>query len=281
MCPEPYAGPLHAGGPRRNAPTPLIPKGHNTGKWRLITDLSHPPGRSINDAITSEVCSLSYTTVEQVEGVAAGYTRGALLAKIYIEPPHTGSSARSSTASGGMGREVLRRPDAPIRALLGPKTFQCGRRRPGVMSAERKRGIRHVFHHLDDFIVVGPPHSVECSEALSILNQTCAHLGVPIADHKRDGPTTCLTYLGIEVDTVASQLRLLQDKLQRLRIRLAEWGDRKCCGRRELESLIGVLHHACKVVRSGRSFLGRMLDLLRGLPMHRVRLHPIRLNRAF
>ena len=52
----------------------VIPKGHNTGKWRPITDLSHPPGRSVNDGITSEVCSLSYTTVEQVSGVAAGYT---------------------------------------------------------------------------------------------------------------------------------------------------------------------------------------------------------------
>ena len=29
----------------------VIPKGHNTGKWRLITDLSFPPDHSVNDGI--------------------------------------------------------------------------------------------------------------------------------------------------------------------------------------------------------------------------------------
>ena len=39
-------------------------------------------------------------------------------------------------------------------------------------------------------------------------------------------------------------------------------GDRSACSRTELESLIGLLNHACKVVRLGRSFLRRMIDLL-------------------
>ena len=26
----------------------IVPKGHSTGKWRLITDLSYPPGQSVN-----------------------------------------------------------------------------------------------------------------------------------------------------------------------------------------------------------------------------------------
>ena len=38
--------------------------------------------------------------------------------------------------------------------------------------------------------------------------------GVPMAVHKREGPTTCLTYLGIEVDLAAGELRLPADKLQ-------------------------------------------------------------------
>ena len=29
----------------------VIPKGHTPGKWRLITDLSYPPGLSVNDGI--------------------------------------------------------------------------------------------------------------------------------------------------------------------------------------------------------------------------------------
>ena len=62
---------------------------------------------------------------------------------------------------------------------------------------------------------------------------------------------------------------------------LSEWGDRKVCERRQLESLIGTLNHACKVVRCGRSFLRRMLDLLHRAPAPAVRPYLIRLNRAF
>ena len=63
----------------------VIPKGHNTGKWRLITDLSFPPGRSVNDDIDPEFCSLAYTTVDRVAEIAASIGRGALLAKVDIE----------------------------------------------------------------------------------------------------------------------------------------------------------------------------------------------------
>ena len=77
-----------------------------------------------------------------------------------------------------------------------------------------------------------------------------------------NGPTTCLIFLGIQVDTVIGELRLPEEKLHRLRTLLQEWGARKSCQRRQLESLIGLLNHACKVVRPGRSFLRRLLDLL-------------------
>ncbi|KAL5515663.1 hypothetical protein EMCRGX_G000863 [Ephydatia muelleri] len=45
----------------------VIPKEHGTGKWRLITDLSYPPGSSVNDGIDPSLCSLRYTSVEDEE----------------------------------------------------------------------------------------------------------------------------------------------------------------------------------------------------------------------
>ena len=87
--------------------------------------------------------------------------------------------------------------------------------------------------------------------------QICGELGVPIAAL---GPATFLVFLGIEIDTVVGELHLPNDKLARLQSLLAAWGDKKCCTRRELESLVGLLNHACKVVRAGHSFLRRMID---------------------
>lgn len=42
----------------------VIPKSHQPNKWRLIVDLSHPTGRSVNSGISKELCSLSYITVD-------------------------------------------------------------------------------------------------------------------------------------------------------------------------------------------------------------------------
>jgi hypothetical protein len=44
----------------------VITKGHNTGKWRLITDLSYPPGLSVNDGIDPELCSLTYCLMDHL-----------------------------------------------------------------------------------------------------------------------------------------------------------------------------------------------------------------------
>ncbi len=123
-------------------------------------------------------------------------------------------------------------------------------------------GVQGLYHYLDDYILVGPPRSPVCKRHLQILLDECARLGIPIANHKTEGPATEVTFLGIVMDSVREELRLPQDKLTRLTALLAEWQAWRTCTRKELESLIGILNHACKVVRQGRSFLRRMIDLL-------------------
>ena len=82
-----------------------------------------------------------------------------------------------------------------------------------------------------------------------------------VAD-KSKGPVAALVYLSIVIDTMVGELRLPNSKLPRLMTPLQQWGTKRVCRRRELESLIDLLNHACKVVRPGRSFLCRLLDLL-------------------
>ena len=59
---------------------------------------------------------------------------------------------------------------------------------------------------------------------------------------------------------------------------MASWRRRKCCTKRELQSLAGHLNHACKVVRPGRRFLRGIFGLLSGF---KRKDHFIRLNGAF
>ena len=46
-----------------------LPKSHQPGKWRLIVDLSHPSGASINDGIEPKLCSLSYASVDNAVAI--------------------------------------------------------------------------------------------------------------------------------------------------------------------------------------------------------------------
>ena len=115
-----------------------------------------------------------------------------------------------------------------------------------------------------------------CQKALDTLAAICKELGVPLAPEKQDGPSTLITFLGILIDTIKQELRLPKDKLRRLLETVSQWEGKKTCTRRELESLIGTLHHACKVIPAGRSFMRRAIELL---SVARRRHHHIRLNK--
>ena len=63
----------------------------------------------------------------------------------------------------------------------------------------------------------GAPDSHDCRYALRSVLETSARLGVLIASHKTEGPASVITFLGIELDTEASTLRLPEEKLVRLK----------------------------------------------------------------
>lgn len=65
-----------------------------------------------------------------------------------------------------------------------------------------------------------------------------------------------LTFLGIEMDTARMTLRLPVDKLAELKVLVlvSTWLERKFCTLKELQSLVGKLQHAGKVIRPGRTF---------------------------
>ena len=118
-----------------------------------------------------------------------------------------------------------------------------------------RRGVKLALHYLDDFLLVGPPSSHVCHEALVATIALCEELGFPVTPEKTEGPTTTITFLGIELDAGAGQLQLPQEKLTRLLVIIKQWmtqGDhlapRLSGKKRDLLSQIGLLHHAASVV---------------------------------
>ena len=240
----------------------VIPKKSNPANWRLIMDLSSPEGASVNDGIAPELCSLSYISVDLVADRVVALGRGSFLAKMDVQEAY---------------RLISVHPDD--RHLLGlswrdmwyiDATLPFGlRSAPMIFSSVAdafewilyQEGVSWVAHYIDDIITIGPPQSGECAKNRHIILTLGETLGLPL--HKCEGPTCCLTFLGIVVDTEAMELRLPQDKLTNLCSLVEQWLSRKVCTRHQLESLIGHLNHACKVVHPGRTFLGRLINLLK------------------
>ena len=111
-----------------------------------------------------------------------------------------------------------------------------------------------------------------------MLKQVCTELGVPLAIDKEEGPSTTIVFVGIVIDTVKQELRLPADKLMHLQGILIEWEKRKSCTRKELESFIGVLQHAYRVIKPGRFFLRQAIALLSVTKHH---YHHVCLNAEF
>ena len=110
-------------------------------------------------------------------------------------------------------------------------------------------------HYLDDFVTVGPADSEECQKNMEIMESTCYKAGLPIEPSKTAGPSSKITFLGMELDTVAGVIRLPNDKLSELQELLNTWHRKTNCIMKDLKSIMGLLSYTYKAVRSGRSFL--------------------------
>lgn len=92
----------------------VIPKNHQPRKWRLIVDLSHPAGNSVNDGIEPELCSLHYTSLEEAARMVSMLGGGAQMAKFDLEsayrlvPMHPDNRPLLGTMAGFMGGHPAR-----------------------------------------------------------------------------------------------------------------------------------------------------------------------------
>ena len=132
---------------------------------------------------------------------------------------------------------------------------------------EHTCAISHIVHYVDDFMIF--MHDIEkAKRCLAHVLAIFAELGIPVSLAKLEGPTTIVVFLGILFDTVAMTIRLDEERLASLHAELALWSERTTASREELQSLVGVLSFAAKVVATGRTFLRRMIDHMKSLPPH-------------
>lgn len=181
-----------------------------------MVDLSSPAGASVNDGIDSEWASVSYATVDMLALVVLEAGRGSFLVKADVKEAYRMVPVHPQDRwllGISWGPTVYVDNVLPFGLRSAPKIFTA------IADAAQwlmvNRGVDRLLHYMDDFAFVAESR-MEAERKKQLLVSVWSELGIPLEPAKLEGPATCLTFLGIEVDTMTLQLRLPSEKLARL-----------------------------------------------------------------
>lgn len=250
-------------------PLGLVPK-KNSHKWRTIFHLSYPKrsSQSLNANIPIQEYTLQYIRVDDAIALILQHGPGCFMTKTDIQsafriiPIHP-----EDWELLGMNWKGLYYFDKTLPFGLRSAPFLFNQLSEALEWLIRNHlQVPSVIHILDDFFIAQPPPSSLCATALCKVLTLFEELNIPLAPKKTFRPTQVLEFMGITLDSVKMEARLPEDKLHQTRVMLAAWSSRRGCHLRELQSLIGTLQFACRVISPGRPFTQRIINLTRGVP---------------
>jgi hypothetical protein len=154
----------------------------------------------------------------------------------------------------------------PFGSRLAPGIFN--RLSQAVRRMMLRLGFSGIVVYLDDFLVIEPTKE-RCILALNTLIDLLRQLGFSISWKKVEGPSQRLVFLGVLIDSVEGCLSLPLDKLASFHKLIKDTLELKRISLKELQHLAGKLNWAASVVRGGRIYLRRVLDLMK--PLHASR----------
>ena len=254
------------------SPLGLVPK-KIQGEFRLIHQLSFPTGFSVNNDISSDHTSVKYATIDEAIQLIKSAGPGCFLAKTDVKnafriiPIHPDDYGLLGMQWRGLYYYDRCMPMGCSSSCLTFEMFSTA----VEWIARNTRKIDYILHILDDYLLVAPTEQL-CQQQLNLFLSLCSYLGIPIAPEKTCGPSTTKSFGGIELDSVFLEARLTRDKIEKCISLISDFIHRKKVTLKEVQSLNGLLNFACSVIRPGRAFLRRLIDLTVGvrLPNHYI-----------
>src|SRR2546421_12091991 len=99
---------------------------------------------------------------------------------------------------------------------------------------------------------------------LNLFKQILNAIGMPYKNEKTEGLTTCLTYLGIQLNTLAMTATIPDCKRKQIIRLLRTWAPLAFITLTELQSLIDSLMWLTQVVPHGRIFIQSLINKTKG-----------------
>ena len=235
------------------------------GQYRMILDLSFPKDEtSINNNIEQKSKSVTYASVRDAIRIATKLRKGSFSAKLDISdafrliPLHPDDYNKFCFKNNNK--------------FFFDKVLPQGCGSSCFLFEKFATALHHIFenltkkhsavHYLDDIIIFAEEEAT-CKKLRDIYIQICKYLGVPLAPHKITDPATDTTFLGIQIDTKKSQVRLPQEKIIRYYDDIKAVLPKKAITLKKFQEIIGKLSFATAAV-PGRIYLGRLFKLLAG-----------------
>ena len=135
-------------------------------------------------------------------------------------------------------------------------------RRLGLESGDGRQF--QVCNYVDDLGGVEST-TARAMEAYVALGELLEDLGLEESVKKAVPPTTEITYLGVQFNSISMQMAVPPDKLAEIKEEIRRWERKTTISKKELQSLLGKLFWVAKVVRHSRAFMGRLLEQLRSV----------------
>ena len=238
----------------------------DTTKLRVVLDLSFPDGLSVNSEIPrthldGAAFKLRLPTVHDLAAIVATLGQGCHLYKIDLSRAYR--QLRSDPLDWALlglhwnGNNFI---DIAIPFGLRHGASACQRVTEAIINITNYDLPIEAFAYIDDTCGAALP-TVSSSHYRALLGNM-DRLGLDSAPSKCQPPTTCLTWIGVTVDTIAMTMAIDKDRIKEAVAACNAFQTAQFVTRKFMERLLGKIFHAIKCTDGARRFTARLLALL-------------------
>ena len=251
--------------------SPIMTRAKKSSKdRRIIVNLSHPKGRSVNSGISKgyylgKQLTYSLPTINNIIDKLAYSTSTKYMWSIDLARAYR--QLRTDPLSVPLlGIIVNNKRYFDIAPPFGCRTssMACARTTDAVVKLLRNKGI-FTLCYLDDFVGVEETYE-DAVYGYKMAMKLLDHLGLDVAHNKCIEPTTKLNWIGYNIDAQNLIIKIPKDKLDSIILECKTWVIGNLTTRKKVQQLAGKLNFISKCIEPTRLFMNRILKFLRESP---------------